>query len=92
MSTSEHFGGRRDWASQLRHARTSYFNGSASPQFVGALVLAIGIGILIGIAPSGGPTSMATPVAQLQAEERSILHIEEINARSHALETKYSKH
>jgi hypothetical protein len=92
VSTTEHVGGRRDWASQLRHARTSYFNGSASPQFLGALVLAIGIGILIGIAPSGGPTSMATPVAQLQAEERSILHIEEINARSRALETKYSKH
>jgi hypothetical protein len=94
VSTTEHFGGRRDWASQLRHARTSYFNGSASPQFLGTLVLAIGIGILIGIAPTGSPPSTATPatIAQLHAEERSILHIEEINARSRALETKYDKH
>jgi len=92
VSTTEHFGGRRNWASQLRHAQTSYFNGSASPQFLGTLVLAIGIGILIGIAPSGGPSSTATPVAQLHAEERSILHIEEINAHSRALETKYDKH
>jgi hypothetical protein len=79
---------------QLRHARTSYFNGSASPQLLGTLVLAIGVGILIGIAPTGSPPNTATPatIDQLQAEERSILHIEEINSRSRALETKYSKH
>jgi hypothetical protein len=48
----------------------------------------------IGIAPTGNSPNTATPatIAQLQAEERSILHIEEINSRSRALEAKYSKH
>jgi hypothetical protein len=93
VSTPQHAEARPDWVSHLRHVWSAYFNGSATPQFVGTLVLAIGIGILIGIAPSGSAPSTTTPttIAEMQAEQRSILHIEELSARSRALEDQYSK-
>jgi hypothetical protein len=92
VSTPQHAEARPDWVSHLRHVWSTYFNGSATPQFVGTLVLAIGVGILIGIAPSGSAPSTTPPtVAEMQAEQRSILHIEELSARSRALEDQYSK-
>lgn len=93
MSTTEHAEARPDWVSHLRHIWSTYFNGSATPQFVGTLVLAIGVGILIGIAPSGSASSTTTPptIAERQAEAKSILRIEELSARSRTLEAQYSK-
>jgi hypothetical protein len=84
---------RAELIAYLRHAWSTYFDGSASPQFVGTLVLSIGVGILIGVSLGGSssPTA-AVPLAAKQAEERSILHIEELSAKSEALEASLDKH
>jgi hypothetical protein len=81
-----------DWTEQLRHFWRTYFDGSASPQFIGALVLSIGVGIVIGVSLGGSaPAGPAISIAERQAEERSILHIEALSAQSAALEARYQR-
>jgi hypothetical protein len=76
-----------DWSASLREGWAKYFDGSASPQFLASLALAIGVGIAIGVSLGGsGEPAPVQSLAARQAEERSILHIEELSARSLALE------
>jgi hypothetical protein len=78
---------REDWAGYLRHGWREHFDGSASPQFIGSLILAIVVGIVIGVSLGGASAPVQTIApAQKLAEERSILHIEELSAKSAALE------
>jgi hypothetical protein len=86
---SDSHAARPDWAEQVRHIWSTYFNGSASPQFISTLVVLIGVGILIGVSLGGSaPAAPAISSAERQAEERSILHIEELSAKSAALEAR----